>query len=187
MLEVVDAQRCRLTIRHRAEVPRHLEAAFVRLLDRGPELRARDVHVRLERGRAGVGPEVHHASRVVRTGQLVYLIEAESRTLEIRRRRIEPRPRLLARIDVALDPDVTEAIHVATGAHRRDAAGEIQSCEALGEVRVDTGSRGIEQVLVHHHQSRDDALPRQVDDLRAGGHRYRARVPQGGNHTVFDD
>ena len=132
MLEVIDSERRRLAIGHRAEMTRDLEPPLVRLLDRGAELGARDVHVRLERRRAGVGPEIHHAPRVVRSRELVHLIEAEPRTLQIRRGGVEPGTRLFSGFDVAPDPDVTEAVHVAPGTHRRHAASEIESRKALG-------------------------------------------------------
>ena len=164
VLEVVDPERSRFTIGHRAEMPRDLEPTLVRLLDRRAKLAARDVHVRLERRRAGIGPEVHHASCVVDAGELVHLGQSESRTLEIGRGRVEPGARPPSGIDVA------EAIHVPAGPHRRHAAGEIESREALGEVRVDAWPRGIEEVLVHHHEPRDHTLSREVHDL--GASRY---------------
>src|SRR5882762_4095424 len=54
------------------------------------------------------------------------LIETESRTFEIGRGRVEPWTRLLSGVDVVLDSEVTEAIQVSAGAHRRHATGEIE-------------------------------------------------------------
>ena len=151
VLEIVDAERRSFSKGHRAQMSGDLQSALVRLLDRRGELGARDVHVRLERRCAFIGPEVHHAPRVVRPGELVNLVQPETRTLEIRTGRIDPWPGLSARVDVALDPDVGEAVHVSAGPHRRDSAGQIKPREALGDVAVDARSGRVEQMLVHHH------------------------------------
>ncbi len=165
----------------------HLHPPLMRLLDRRAELGARNVHVRLERRRAGIGPEIHHAPSVVSSRELVHLIQAESGTFEIGRGRVEPGTRLLSGIDVVLDSEVTKAVQVAAGAHRCHAPREIESREALRHVRVDAGAGGVEKVLVHHHQSRDHRFSRKVDDLRAARYGDRPRVAECGNATIADD
>src|SRR5438445_12879943 len=123
---------------------RHFESPLVRLLDRRAELGAGDVHICLERRRAGISPEIHHPPSVLGSGELVHLIEAEARTFEVGRGRVDPGTRLLAGIDGALDSDVTEAVQVAAGAHRCHAAREVESREALLQVRVDAGAGWVE-------------------------------------------
>src|SRR6476660_5148329 len=100
-----------------------LHATLVALVDRRLEHVARDVHVRLERRRTRVIPERYQASGVRRVRQLVDLREPQAWSLEIRRRRVDPRPGALAAVDRLLDVDLAIAVHVATGAHRRDATG----------------------------------------------------------------
>src|SRR5689334_5067477 len=112
----------------------HLQSTLVRFLDDRGELGARDVHVGLEGRRPGIGPEVHHAASVVRTGELVNLIESETGTLEIGSGRVDPWPGLSARVDVSLDSNIGVAIHVPAGSHGRHATGQVKSREALGEV-----------------------------------------------------
>ena len=58
MLEIVDAELRGLAIRHGAEMTGELHPALVALVERRLELVARDVHVRFERRRAHVVPEV---------------------------------------------------------------------------------------------------------------------------------
>src|SRR6185437_15811018 len=94
---------------------------------------------------------VRGSTRVVRVLELVHLADAESRPLQIRRTRVDPRTRLLATLDRARDVDLTVTVDVATRAHRGHAASEIQPREALGRVAVNARTRGIEQMLVHHH------------------------------------
>ena len=66
VLEIIDTERRGLAERHGAEVPRDLEIVAVRLGDRGPQLRTRDIHVQLERRRAVFGPVANHVGRVGR-------------------------------------------------------------------------------------------------------------------------
>ena len=78
--------------------------ALVALVDRRPQLVARDVHVRLERRRARVVPEVDQPARVGGVGELVHLREAEPGAFEVGRGRVDPRarrvsPRSIASLD----------------------------------------------------------------------------------------
>ena len=91
VLEVVDAEARGLAIGDGAEMAGELHAALVPFLERRFELVARDVHVRLERRRADVVPIVDQPARVVGVGELVYLREVESGSLEIRRGGVDPR------------------------------------------------------------------------------------------------
>src|SRR5882672_2523413 len=174
MFEAIDPEGGSLTIGDGAEMTRDLHPALMRFRDRRAELGSRDVHVRFERSRAGIGPEIHHAPGVVRSRELVHLIETESRTFEIGRGRVEPWTRLPSGIDVVLDSEVTEAIQVSAGAHRRHATGEIESRKALGQVCIDAGAGWVVEVLVHHYQSRDHRFPCEIDDLGAAGYGDRS-------------
>ena len=128
--------------------------------DRRAQLGTCDVHVRFERRRAGVGPEIHHPSSVVGSGELVHLIEPEAWALEVGSSRVDPGAGLLAGIDVVLDSEIAEAIQIATGAHRRHSTGQVESRKALGQVGVDAGTGRVEEVLVDHHESGDHRLCR---------------------------
>ena len=97
VLEIVDAESRGFVVRDGAEVARQLHPAFVSFGERGAQLFARDVHVRFERRRAEVVPPGDELSRVFRTGELVHLREIESRSLEVRGRRVDPWPSKLSR------------------------------------------------------------------------------------------
>src|SRR2546423_5299035 len=143
-----------------------LHPALVCFLDRCAKLGARDVHVCFERSRALVCPEVDHPSRVGDIGQLVYLVETKSFAFEIRCGGIDPRTRLSAGVDVALNADVAEAIEIAAGAHRGYATRQVQSRKALSDVAVHARTGRVEEMLVHHDQTGYDRFPGEVDDER---------------------
>ena len=85
------------------------------------------------------------------------------------------------------DVDLAVAVRVAGGAHRRDAAREIEAREALGEIAVDAGARGVVEMLVHHHEPGDDGLAGEIDDLRAGGRLRRCGIADRGDASVAHD
>src|ERR1051325_7993767 len=93
------------------------------------------------------------------------LHEAESGALEIRRGRVDPWAGALAAIDAALDVQLAEAVHVAAGSHRRHAAGEIETREALGEICVHAGTGRVIQMLMDHHETRYHRLAGEVEHL----------------------
>src|SRR5665213_128357 len=64
VLEIVDPGSCCFTIRDGAQMARDLEAPLVDFLRRGRKLSARDVHVRLERRRTRICPEIDHPLRI---------------------------------------------------------------------------------------------------------------------------
>src|SRR6185437_3360079 len=148
---------------------------------RGAELRARDVHVRLERRGARVRPEVHHAARVGRVLQLVHLSDVETGALQVGRSGIDPGAGLLAARDGTGDVDLAVAVHVSGRAHGRDASREVEAREAFGEIAVHAGAGGIVEVLVHHDEPRDDRLAGEVEDLCPGRRRRGGRVAQHGD------
>ena len=65
MLEIVDADLRRFAITDRAKMSGDFQPALVRFLYHSAQLGAADVHINLERGGTLIGPEVHHAARVV--------------------------------------------------------------------------------------------------------------------------
>ena len=68
----------------RAEMRGHLHAVLVRFVDRGAEIGARDLRVRLEPRHALLGPVAHHAARVVRAGERMHRARPDARALQIR-------------------------------------------------------------------------------------------------------
>ena len=71
VLQVINARLGRFAETHAAQVPGDFQMPLVRFLRRGAQLLSRDVHVRLERSRSAVRPEVHHPPRVVGPAQFV--------------------------------------------------------------------------------------------------------------------
>ena len=146
VLQVVDAELRGLPVGHRTEVPGELHPPGMGCLERGAQLRPGDVHVRLERRRAGVGPEVDHAACVIGARERVHLVQRQTGPFQVGRRRVDPRAGLAPFTDGARDLQLAVPVHVAGRAHGGDAAGQVQPCEALGQVAVDArarwGSRG---------------------------------------------
>ena len=163
VLEIVDAEVRRFGVRHGTQMSGDLEAALMSLVDRGAELGARDLHVRLERRRAHCRPIRHLPSRVGRVFERMHL-ERAARAVQVRRRGVDRRARAQAGIDLALQVQVHHPVRVPAGPHRRDAAGEIQAREALAELTVDGGAGRVVEVLVHHHEAGHDGLAREIDD-----------------------
>src|SRR6185312_533210 len=161
-----------------------LEPALVYFVHRGCKLRTRDVHVRLERRRARVGPEINHAPRVARILELVHLPDAESRTLQIRRTRIDPRTGFVTIPYRARNVDIAIAVHVAASAHGRHTTGEIQTRETLRHVAVHTRTGRIEQVLVHHHEPGNHRLAGKIEHLRVRRWLDRGTVTQLGDLPI---
>ena len=84
MLELVDAQRDGFAEADGAQMRRHLHAVLVRFVDRGAEIGARDLRVRLEPRHAFFGPVAHHATRVFGAGERMHRAGADARALEVR-------------------------------------------------------------------------------------------------------
>ncbi len=164
----------------------NLESAPVRFIHRRGELGAGDVHVCLERRRAGVRPECDEAARVGRVLQRVHLRE-RGRTIHIRRRGVDPGSHLSSSFDCRREVQVGVAADVAASAHRRDAAREIQPREAHVIGAVDARAGRVVEVLVHHYEARDHGLPREVHHLRALRHSGRAGSAEQGDVAVTDD
>ena len=140
--------------------------AFV---DRRFQLVARDVHVRLERRRAHVGPVVDLPPRVGGVGELVHL--QLSRVPALRgtaRSHRSHGPALVAasmrrlRCSMLPKPFMFPPVRI-----DRHAAGEIQPREALGEIGRRRRPGRVVEMLVHHHEPRDHGLAGEVDDLGA--------------------
>src|SRR2546427_449362 len=83
MLEVIDADLGSFTIANRAQVTGYFQSALVRLFHRGAQLVARDVHIRFERGRALISPEVDHAPSVVWPRELMHYRSERAYSFEI--------------------------------------------------------------------------------------------------------
>ena len=184
VLEIVDAHLRGFAVRHRAEVTRRLHSACVSFVDRGAKLVARDVHVRLQGCRAGVIPEVDHPPSLGGVGERVHLQQRKPGTLEVGGRCVDPGAGHLSTVDAGLGVELTVAVHVAGGTHRRHAARQVQSRETLDEIRVDAWPGGVIEMLVHHHQPWNHRLVSQIEDLRLSRHRSRRRVTDRGDPPV---
>jgi hypothetical protein len=106
MLEIIDSQSYRFRPGHRAKMPCQFELVRMCLLDRHPQLVARDVRVRLVRCHAFRRPVVHHAFRIVRSGQFMHLRESRRSAFQVGCRRINAGSRHQVRVDPALDLQV---------------------------------------------------------------------------------
>src|SRR5207249_2038288 len=95
VLERVDAELYGFTERDRAQMPRELQAALVRLFDRRAERGAADGRVRLEPRHAFVGPIVDDAPRLLRRRHLRHR-RRSARTCEIWAGEMNARSRRLA-------------------------------------------------------------------------------------------
>ena len=102
MLEIVDAERHRLRIGDRAQVPSDLEVPPVRLVDRRFELGSADIHVRLEAVHPLVRPEGDLPPRVLGRGNWVVLDEKGAGSFEIRPCDVQVWPDQLPGVDFAL-------------------------------------------------------------------------------------
>jgi hypothetical protein len=175
MLEVVDSQvRC-FRVCHRTQVAGDLQAAVVGLLDRRAQRGTRDVHVRLEGGRPHVGPIPHLTPCVVGVLERVHL-QKRIRPVQVRRGGVDCGPRLLPCVDQALQVQVHDAVDVSTGAQRGHATGEVEADEAVSQLPVDAWPGRVVEVLVNHHETRDDRPPREVEDGCPVRRLHRVRV-----------
>ena len=101
VFQVINAGLCRFAKTHAAQVPGDFQVPLVGFFGCGAQLLSRDVHVRLERSRSAVRPEVHHPPRVVGPVQFVHLCQEAVRSFEIRRRNIDLRTWGLPGINLA--------------------------------------------------------------------------------------
>ncbi|SPF47362.1 hypothetical protein SBA4_3690011 [Candidatus Sulfopaludibacter sp. SbA4] len=147
------------------------------------------MHVGLERSHSLVGPILHGFARVVGTLQGMHLHERSAAALQVRSGDVHLGPGHAAGIDHGFDLQVSERLHAAAGACGSDSAGQIEArkTEGLFAVNGDSLARGIEQMLVHAHESRDDGVAGQVHALGAGGDRSGGGAAHGGDFAVIDD
>ena len=117
-------------------MPRHFHSALVCFFYCGAQFVARYVHIRFERSRALIGPEVHHASRVFRPGQFVHHRRERAAAFQIRRRDVHLRSNHSAAVDKPLDFQIRVRRYAASRANRGDAEREIEAWEAGAHVRI---------------------------------------------------
>jgi len=101
MLEVIDSESYRFRPGYGAKMPCQLQLVRMCLLDRHPQLFARDVHVGFVGCHAFVRPVVHHAFRIVRSGQFMHLRKSRRRTFQVGCRRVNAGSWHQVRIDPA--------------------------------------------------------------------------------------
>ena len=185
VLDVVDAHLRGFVVRDGADVSRQLETALVRRLDRRRQLRARDRRVGLERLCAGVCPVVHELFGVL--GSREHMRQRlRTVAVEVRRRRVDPRPGFAARLDVVAESNLREPVVRAGGSHRGHAAGEVQPRERLAGVRAHRAD-GIQQMLMQPNDARNQRLSREIDRESTGWNLNGAVVAERGNFAVAND
>ena len=189
VLQVVDTDLGGFAEADRAKMAGHLEAAFVGLLDRRPQLIARDVVVSLERRETQVRPVVDHLARFFRTVQLMQLQNRTALPFQVGRGQMDFRSDHLACIDAVLDVLVQVGLHAATGTHRRHAVCQVELRESHAQRRVQRGvaAGGIEQVLVHADDAGDHGVAFEFQNLGVVRNSGACGIPDRPNASLGDD
>ena len=122
MLQVIDADGGGFAEPDRAEMARDFDALLVRLVDRGLQFGARDVHVRLERRNADGCPVIDQANGVFRAAELMHLRADRARAFEIRPGNEHVRTGHAAGVDKTLDVEIGVGFETSAGTRGGDAA-----------------------------------------------------------------
>ena len=161
---------------------RKLHLVRMCLLDRGAEIIARNVHIRLERRHAFSGPVVDEPPGIVRPVQLVHLRETRVWSFEIRRACVDLRPGHEALVNALLHFEIGVGLEATGGTHCRDSRGKIQPRRGVGNLgdkqsglpqlsvftQLHRIGIGVIQVIVHPHQPRNHRIPTAIEHLRTG-------------------
>src|ERR1035437_1568534 len=156
-------------------MPGYFESSFVGFFDSGPQLVAGNVHIGFERGRAFIGPEVHHSPRVVRSGKLVHHRRISSLTLEVRSGDMDLWTDHTTAVDEAFNLKIGKRGNAAGGADGRNAKGEIKTRKADTHVRIDRRRSALwkEHMIVHPDKSRQHGVSGHIKRLRASRNAHR--------------
>ena len=96
VLEIVDSEFGGFFVSYGAQVSRDFEPAFVRSIDRGFQLCARDVHIGFEGRYAAIGPVFQRLPSIVRAGEVRHLDEVTFGAFQIGARHVYVGTRQLA-------------------------------------------------------------------------------------------
>src|SRR5882762_7072738 len=198
VLQVVNAELGRFFVGHRTKMPRNLEAAFVRGFDGSLQLGASEIHVRLERSDAAVGPVVDKLAGLVGTAQVMHLDEGAVGSLQVRTGNVEVRADEFAFIDRSLQVQVGIGLHAAGGSKGGYAAGEIEARRGERHLRdqqrrlvippaVLVRAGDVEKMVVHAHDARHDGVPVQVNNGGPAGSWGVGAGLDGGDLAAFYD
>ena len=174
MFQIVDAEFSRLFVGHRAEVASDFEISFMRGIDGGFQFCPRDIHVRLERRDAVVGPVVHELACFVGAAQLVHLKEIAASAFKVGPGDVDMRAGKMSGVNFALEVQVGVGFDAARGAHGGDAAGKIETRGGESHLRhkhglvgvpatIEIGPGNIKEMVVHADDPGHDSVAVKVE------------------------
>src|SRR5438270_8265847 len=168
-----------------------LEVVFMRLLDRGAQLFAGESVVRLERGDALSYPEVDHLARFLRAFDLMELRDECVFTFEVGTGDPHLGTDPFAGVDPLFQFEVGIGLDAAGSTDRSDAAGKIETREAVRHLVINKSARRIEKMVVHSDQARNSGASGGIDDLgslrrrRGQARTYRCDLRAGDNDGLI--
>ncbi len=162
-----------------------LDALAVRLVDRGFQLGAPDVGVRLQPRRALRRPVRHEAHRLLRRLQQRHAGRALT-ARDVRRGDVDARAGGAASLDLGLEVQLGVGCAASRRPHGGDAGPQVEPRRTVGELRAAAAGGRVVQVVVQADESRNHRVPGQVDDVRALGRPRRARVAHRRDAAVLD-
>src|ERR1051326_6624408 len=188
VLEMIDAERHGLAIRHRAEVCRDLHAVLVRLVDRRAELIAADRRVRLEPRHTLLRPVPHDAPCFFRVRDRVHRHRTVRRSLQIGTGDDDLRTNRLAIRDQRLDVHLLIRIDAARRANGRHAVREEEAWVAHPPDLYPTADpRRVVHVVVQTDEPGNHRVAAEIQHLRAGRNGDAPRLADGADPVTGDE
>src|SRR5260370_13029561 len=168
----------------------------MRSLNGSPQFGAGDMHVGLEVGGAGGGPEINEGSGVVSARQGMDVHECVGGTVEIRRSGFDMWADKATSVNKVAKVDVGVGLDGACSSNGGDSVCEVharsrkghlrEQCGAFGAGSVGVGALEVVNVVVHADEARKDGIASEVEDLcvdRCGD----VMADAGDPHAVDDD
>ena len=136
-----------------------------------------------------IGPVVHHASSVIRTGKLMHHWRERSDSFEIRRGDMHLWPNHAAAVDQLFDLEIVVRLNAAGSANRGHAERQIESREAESHVRVHRwrATHWKEHVIVHADETGQYGVALQIQHRYSRLHEYRGAWMNLGNLSIDDE
>jgi hypothetical protein len=172
VFEVVNADRSGFAKTDRAEMAGDFEAVRVSDFDDGGEFVGREVHVGFERGHALGDPIFSGTTRVVGVFEFVHLWGERAGSLEVRSGDMDLGADARAGVDGFFQFEVGVWLDAAGRSNAGDAAGQVETRETCGVLRVHRGRaerRGIVHVVVHADEAGDYGATGEIEDFCAVG------------------